>query len=103
MAVLEQVIEHHLGMSFAALKDVDFFDEVDADILTNLLQELDETFFDDVKDDARWERVYAGTGQDLWSALMAAWDRETVVGVSDDLKWMASEERSLRAIGQWHE
>ena len=72
--------------------DAELFDRVDADILTNFLGDLDETFFGDRGTDTRWDGVYAGTMTTVFETLMRQWDGTTLVGVEDG-QWVPPWER----------
>lgn len=90
--ILSQIVEHHLGLRLDDILDKDL-SEVDADILTNLLNDIDETFFGDIGDDAHWESVYTGTGDTMISSLMGAWEGD-IHHMDADNNWIPPEERA---------
>lgn len=99
-AVFEQIVDHLFGRTLSAFESLELFDEVDADLLTNLLEEVDATFF--VGGDptgARWDQHLAGSGRELWERLLEVWDGTTLEGVEPDGRWLSSEDRFMRGRG----
>ncbi|MCA9489891.1 MAG: hypothetical protein KC621_08205 [Myxococcales bacterium] len=88
LAVVEQITDHHLGVTdLAPLVDA----EVDADILTNLVDDLDETFGLEASDD-RWRDVHYGGLAYLLPILERSWDGHTLRFV-DGGAWIRPSDR----------
>ncbi|MCA9491568.1 MAG: hypothetical protein KC656_04115 [Myxococcales bacterium] len=87
--VLGQIADHHLGTP--TLEPL-FEEEIDADVLTNLLDDLDETF-GLPPSDRRWNDVCFGGLVYLRPVLEADWDGETVRFVDDGGRWLRPQDR----------
>lgn len=84
LGTFAQILDSLYGWTVEEFAKRELFDEVDEDKLTNLVTELDETFFGDSPPD--WP--YAGSGQDFIDLLVADPDRLEIRFLDESGRWI---------------